>query len=112
MNEWILVSSTFNTDLRSNYSKTLLELIFEYSATKCLTSVFSQRRINCSAAFQGEASGSVNHEGKGKFGRDFTVLARYPWINRINQVPTNSKIPKFFAARTWLWLLQVDFQDC
>ena len=78
-----------------------------------LTSVFSQRRVDYSTYFQGEeALGSVNQEGKGQICRDSAVLAQYPWINPKNQVPIDNQIPKFHAARTWIWIFQEDFQDC
>lgn len=40
-----------------------------------LNYLLSQRRVNCSAYFQGAGTaGRVNPEGKGKFGRDCEVL--------------------------------------
>lgn len=73
-----------------------------------LNYLLSQRRVNCSAYFQGAGTaGRVNPEGKGKFGRDCAVLLTYnSCINSISQVPTNSEIPKFLAARTWIWVFQ------
>lgn len=76
-----------------------------------LTSVISQRRINCGAYCQGEeAVGRVNCEGKGKFWQRVRILV-VQYLDRSSKSgATNKEILKFFAGRTWIWIFQVDLQ--
>lgn len=68
-----------------------------------LPGIFSQRRVNCSAYFQGAGI----HERKGRFGSDSGLLAQCPWINPVNHLPSNKEISEYSAARKWIWIAQM-----